>query len=73
MAQDYFWSKTTASFYPVYLEAAYVAAGSFPSDAVLVDDSVWLEYGATPPAEGMIRGADASGNPCWVAAPVISV
>lgn len=65
MAQNYYFSPTTTGFYPVALKEAYVTAGSFPSDAVLVDDSVFSTYSKNPP-EGMKRGAT-DGVPAWIA------
>ena len=64
MAQNYYFSPTTKGFYPVALKSAYVAAGSFPTDAVLVEDSVFATYSANPPS-GMKRGADGNA-PAWV-------
>lgn len=66
MAQNYYWSKSKVSFYPVVIKSWYVAAGTFPSDAVLVDDSVFEAFGLTSAPEGEMRGVDSSGNPTWV-------
>lgn len=46
------------------MKSAYVAAGSFPSDAVLVDDTVFATYSGNPPS-GKKRGAT-DGAPAWV-------
>ena len=67
MAQNYYFSPTTFGFYPVVLKPTYEVAKTFPSDAVLVDDSVFETYSATPPS-GKTRGA-VSGAPAWVDAP----
>lgn len=64
MDQNYYFSPTTLGFYPVALKASYVTAGTFPSDAVLVDDTVFTTYSGNPPS-GKKRGASGS-VPAWV-------
>lgn len=66
MAKNYYFSPTTTGFYPVSLKGAYVSAGSFPSDAVLIDDSVFATYSKNPPS-GYVRG-ESGGAPSWVSA-----
>ena len=66
MAQNYYFSPSTFGFYPVVLKAVYETAQSFPSDAVLVDDSVFVTYSAMPPA-GKTRGS-VDGAPAWITA-----
>jgi hypothetical protein len=64
-AQNYAWSATNNAFYPYAFQSDYLAAGSWPTDAVAVDNSVYAEYGqATPPA-GSIRGV-VDGQPGWI-------
>ncbi|UAN39863.1 MULTISPECIES: tail fiber assembly protein [unclassified Enterobacter] len=64
---NYFYSAKKNAFYPVSLEDAYRAANSWPEDGVEVDDSVYLEYSATPP-EGKVRVAK-DGVPSWADIP----
>lgn len=64
MAQNYYFSPSTTGFYPVSMKAAYEAAGSFPDDAILIDDSVFVTYSRNPPS-GKIRGA-VNKSPSWV-------
>lgn len=64
---NYFYSAKKNAFYPVSLEDAYRAANSWPEDGVEVDDSVYLEYSATPP-EGKVRVAK-NGMPSWADIP----
>ncbi|UMM08406.1 hypothetical protein MKW11_14655 [Gluconobacter frateurii] len=67
MAQNYYWSKSTLSFYPAVIKNSYVNAGTFPEDAVLVDDSVFHSYGLTSAPAGNTRGSGSDGLPAWVA------
>lgn len=64
---NYFYSAKKNAFYPVSLEKAYRAANSWPEDGVEVDDSIYLEYSATPP-EGKVRVAK-NGMPSWADIP----
>lgn len=61
-------SPDTISFYPDCLKANYMAAGSFPDDAVEVSEKVFTEFSGTAP-EGKQRGV-VNGQPCWVDVPV---
>lgn len=70
MAQNYYWSKSKVSFYPVVIKSLYEAAGTFPSDAVLVDDSVFEAYGLTSAPAGEMRGVGSDGMPAWVTSEV---
>lgn len=65
--RNYFYSAKKNAFYPVSLEDAYRDANSWPEDGVEVDDSVYLEYSATPP-EGKVRVAK-DGMPSWADIP----
>lgn len=47
---------------------SYVAAGTWPADAVEVTDAVFMEFGIGQPPEGKIRGVE-NGRPVWVDAP----
>lgn len=65
MSQNFYWSSSRNSFFPVELLDAYRASNSFPSDAVLVDDTVFNEYSGNPPS-GKTRGSGSDGSPQWV-------
>lgn len=65
--ENYFYSSKSNAFYPSALKDDYHSANSWPDDCVEVDDSVYLEYSATPPV-GKIRVAK-DGMPAWVDVP----
>ncbi|NLI26447.1 MAG: tail fiber assembly protein [Acetobacter sp.] len=70
---NYYWSKTTCSFYPYELKYLYDNAGSWPTDAVGVSDDVFKEFGlATTIPDGKWRGAGTDGMPAWVDVPTPS-
>lgn len=64
MAQNYYFSPTTFGFYPASMKTSYVLAGTFPSDSVLVEDTVFETYSGNPPS-GKKRGTS-NGDPAWV-------
>ncbi|AOX16910.1 hypothetical protein AA0488_0700 [Kozakia baliensis NRIC 0488] len=72
MAQNYYWSPSKVSFYPVSMASAYKSAGTLPADIQLVDDSVFQQFGASPAPPGQTRGKDASNLPGWVDAPALA-
>jgi len=72
MEQNYYWSKTTNSFYPASMLDAYKTAGTFPTDAALIDDTIFETYAGKAP-DGETRGSDETGNPAWVAIKPIEV
>lgn len=47
---------------------SYVAAGTWPEDAVEVTDAVFAEFGIGQSPEGKMRGVE-NGRPVWVDAP----
>jgi hypothetical protein len=62
----YVFSPSTLGFYDPSNKAAYVAAGTWPSDTVeITDDTAKIYLGQAP--DGQTLGADADGNPAWVA------
>lgn len=63
--KNYYFSKTTCSFYPVELLEIYKDAGTLPDDAVPVTDAAYEKYTCSPP-DGKTRGADNRGQPAWV-------
>lgn len=65
----YSYSPSENTFYPSSLKSAYVAAGSWPEDALPVSREEYSKYGGQAPPEGMKRGADENGRPIWVPIP----
>jgi hypothetical protein len=66
MGTAYVFSPSQLGFYPVDLKDIYVAANTWPVDAVAISYEVWAQFaGASPPA-GMKLGADNDGQPTWV-------
>lgn len=59
----YFFSEKTNSFYPEGMKSDYISAGTFPEDAILVDDSIYEEFSKNPP-DNKIRIA-IDGLPAW--------
>lgn len=57
-------SPSTLGFYPEALLDRY----TLPDDCVDVSDDILAEFQQSPP-EGMVRGSDENGQPCWVDAP----
>ena len=64
----YLFSAVNNAFYPLILKDAYVAAGTWLTDGIEVDESVFLEFIGEPPA-GKARGVGDGGMPAWVDAP----
>ena len=65
---QYVFSPSTCEFFAVEFQSDYVAAGTWPSDAVGVTPAEYATYCGAPP-EGKVRGADSNKRPCWVDAP----
>ncbi|WP_334354376.1 tail fiber assembly protein [Enterobacter hormaechei] len=63
-----YFSPSENAFYAGELKESYIAAGSWPSDALEVDESLYLEFIDEPPA-GKYRGVDDAGMPCWLEIP----
>jgi len=49
----------------VEIKNLYVKAGSFPSDAVLIDDTYFTEFSGQAPV-GKMRGTGPDNLPAWV-------
>ncbi len=64
---NHVFSPTTLWFYAVALQASYVAAGTWPADAVAITDDEWQQFVGQPPAGQMLGQQD--GMPVWVARP----
>lgn len=56
-----YFSKTTGCFYPADMQATYIAAGTWPADAVAVSDAVFSAMMARP--TNKIIAADVNGLP----------
>lgn len=65
---SYYYSPTTNSFYPHSMKESYDAAGTWPVNAVALNDEEYARFSGLPP-EGMIRAAGADGLPSWLALP----
>ncbi|MBD2792771.1 tail fiber assembly protein [Xenorhabdus szentirmaii] len=65
--ENYLFSRSTLSFYPVALLPEYKSAGTLPDDAVPVSYDVFFEFSQS--VAGKQRGVDANGMPCWVDIP----
>ncbi|HGM7028111.1 TPA: tail fiber assembly protein [Serratia liquefaciens] len=65
---NYYFSPSELVFLAGVMMKDYVIAGSWPKDAKPIPDDIYEKYTVNPP-EGMLRGADENGNPCWVDAP----
>ncbi|WP_225381555.1 tail fiber assembly protein, partial [Escherichia coli] len=63
-----YFSPSENAFYAGELKESYIAADSWPSDALEVDESLYLEFIDKPP-EGKYRGVDNAGMPCWLEIP----
>lgn len=64
----FIFSASENMFYSKLDQSACENAGTWPVDAVDVDDSLFNEYTQTPPA-GKIRGVDDEGMPVWIDSP----
>ncbi len=67
MMNTCFFSASALGFF-VLSKEAYVSAGTWPDDAVSIDNDTWRQFISTPPA-GKKLGADALGMPAWIDIP----
>lgn len=58
------YSPSNNTFYPSFLIAEYITAGTLPSDAVDVSNEIYSDFTGEPPA-GMYRVAGSDGLPAW--------
>ncbi|ECI6680999.1 tail fiber assembly protein [Salmonella enterica] len=65
----YKFSARTNAFYPIAQQAIYEQAGTWPADAVDVDDSVYQEFAANITPVGKMRAAGDDGLPVWIDIP----
>lgn len=66
---DYVFSPSKNAFYPVLLKGEYEHSGTWPLDAIEVNNSVYTEFAASAPPEGKQRVPGKNGRPKWVAIP----
>lgn len=59
------YSPSTNTFFDPVLKEAYEASGTWPSDGVEVDDSVFEQFALAPAPEGKVRAAGPHGLPIW--------
>ena len=69
--KNYLWSPSKNAFIPAGMVEDYRSAGWDIDELILVADSVFAEYSATPP-DGKIRGISATGLPEWTDAPQLT-
>ncbi|HAT3771624.1 TPA: tail fiber assembly protein, partial [Citrobacter freundii] len=62
---EFYYSPTNNSFYCELHHAQYDLAGTWPDDAVAVDESVYTEFAAATTPAGKMRVAGADGMPEW--------
>ncbi|EED6909403.1 tail fiber assembly protein [Salmonella enterica subsp. enterica] len=65
----YKFSARTNAFYPIAQQELYEEAGTWPADAVDVDDSVYQEFAANIAPVGKMRAAGDDGLPVWIDIP----
>lgn len=61
----YFFSASALGFFAQDLKDVYDAAGTWPDDAVSIDNDTWRQFIFTQPP-GKQLGADAQGMPVWI-------
>ncbi|EBI9231625.1 hypothetical protein DLA64_10745 [Salmonella enterica] len=72
MNMTYFYSATTNAFYPEELKQEYINTGSWPDDALVVDDFIYSEYAAQQAPAGKMRAPNDAGYPSWIDIPAPS-
>lgn len=69
--KSYFYSAAENGFMPAEQKDIYIAAETWPDDAIEVSEAVFEEFTKTPP-DGKIRGGDNNGMPSWLDAPALT-
>lgn len=67
-----FFSATTCWFYQMDMKQDYIAAGSWPDDAVEMTDKEKETYWTKQPPSGKQLGGDKKGRPVWVDIPPLT-
>jgi hypothetical protein len=68
---DHSFSATNLAFYANFLQDTYVAAGTWPADAVEITDDIWLNFIGVPPT-GKVLGA-LFNSPVWLDVPALTI
>jgi len=68
---DFIYSLSRNLFYDASLEEEYKQSGNWPSDGVIVSESVFMTFSATPP-DGKIRVCGADNFPAWSDTPPVT-
>lgn len=66
---NYHFSAGANAFYANALRDVYEEAGTWPADAVAVDDSVYQEFAANISPVGKMRAVGDDGLPVWIDIP----
>lgn len=66
---NYHFSAGANAFYANALREVYEEAGTWPADAVAVDDSVYQEFAANISPAGKMRAVGGDGLPVWIDIP----
>lgn len=66
---NYHFSAGANAFYANALREVYEEAGTWPADAVAVDDSVYQEFAANISPAGKMRAVGGDGMPVWMDIP----
>lgn len=64
-----FFSPSQNVFLNPLWRGQYESAGTWPADAVEVDDEIFQKFGVDQPPEGKCRGVSPTGSPVWVDLP----
>lgn len=67
---DYVYSAKNNAFFPVFMLDSYKSRGWNLSDAIPIDESVFIEFTTSVPGKKCIAGDD--GMPTWGDAPVVT-
>lgn len=67
-----FFSATTRGFYPLHMRLDYIAAGTWPCDAVEMTDYEIETYWAKQAPSGKLLGGDDDGRPVWIDSPPLT-
>ncbi|HHJ4349391.1 tail fiber assembly protein [Citrobacter freundii] len=62
---EFYYSPTKNAFYCELHQEQYALAGTWPADAVAVDESVYTEFATTTATAGKMRVAGTDGMPAW--------
>jgi len=62
---NFYYSKSENAFFSLALKEQYISAGSWPADAVPVDESVYEAFALTVPPADKIRVPGNDGFPAW--------